>query len=208
MPAKRNVPRTFWYKSVQPARRNRKQRRGTAREERRRAEQEGIIFTTLASHTHHNRSTRGHSTRGMGPAVSALAFPAPGLDEDFYLEGLLKRPDLVYLTTSRGEKIPAVHINRYMFWRAGVSGGGPLLCPRWYLLATRVGTHLIHSNGVRYMNGTGSRSIQYSTHMGMRRIWDSFFPTLTGSLRKRAATCWRTLGTTMTIASEPPVPRT
>ena len=55
----------------------------------------------------------------MGPAVSALAFPAPRLDEDFYTEGglagggLLKHSDLVYLTTSRGEKIPAIHINRY-----------------------------------------------------------------------------------------------
>ena len=47
------------------------------------------------------------------------------------------------------------------------------------------------------MHGTGGRSTQYSTHTGMRRIWESFSPTSTGSPKKRAATCWRTLDTTL-----------
>ena len=44
------------------------------------------------------------------PLISSLAFPAPKLDYMFYSNTLLERNDLVYLTTSEGEHIPAVHV--------------------------------------------------------------------------------------------------
>ena len=46
----------------------------------------------------------------MGGTISTLAFPAPELPLDWYEEELLRRPDLVWLTTSHNERIPAVHI--------------------------------------------------------------------------------------------------
>jgi pimeloyl-ACP methyl ester carboxylesterase len=46
----------------------------------------------------------------MGTVINTLAFPAPQLDQQFYEEELLRRPDLVWLYTSDNEKIPAVHI--------------------------------------------------------------------------------------------------
>lgn len=45
----------------------------------------------------------------MGGAISALAFPAPEYPRGFYEHELLKRPDYVEITTSRAEKIPAIH---------------------------------------------------------------------------------------------------
>lgn len=46
----------------------------------------------------------------MGGSISALAFPAPDLPMDWYEAELLRRPDLVWLTTSHNERIPAIHI--------------------------------------------------------------------------------------------------
>lgn len=46
----------------------------------------------------------------MGAAVSHAAFPAPSKDRS--AEALRKRPDLIYLRTAGGERIPAVHIRR------------------------------------------------------------------------------------------------
>ena len=45
----------------------------------------------------------------MGGLVSSLAFPVPKLPQSFYHD-LLKRRDLVWLETKRGERIPAIHI--------------------------------------------------------------------------------------------------
>ena len=46
----------------------------------------------------------------MGALVSALAFPVPRLPFAFYNEELLRRDDLVWLYTSKREKIPACHV--------------------------------------------------------------------------------------------------
>lgn len=46
----------------------------------------------------------------MGAAVATVAFPAPAKDRS--AEALLKRPDLIYLHTEKGDRIPAVHIRR------------------------------------------------------------------------------------------------
>ena len=46
----------------------------------------------------------------MGGTISALAFPAPSCGLEYYEDDLLRRPDLISLTTSQNEKIPAVHI--------------------------------------------------------------------------------------------------
>eukprot|EP00930_Biecheleria_cincta_P024377 TRINITY_DN17455_c0_g1_i1.p1 TRINITY_DN17455_c0_g1~~TRINITY_DN17455_c0_g1_i1.p1 ORF type:complete len:285 (+),score=42.67 TRINITY_DN17455_c0_g1_i1:31-855(+) len=48
----------------------------------------------------------------MGAAINTLAFPAPRLPQAFYEEELLRRRDLVWLTTSEGERIPACHVRR------------------------------------------------------------------------------------------------
>ena len=45
----------------------------------------------------------------MGGLVSSLAFPVPKLPQSFYHD-LLKRRDLVWLETKKGERIPAIHI--------------------------------------------------------------------------------------------------
>merc|ERR1719356_266044 len=46
----------------------------------------------------------------MGAAVASAAFPAP--DKERSAEALLKRSELFYLTTAKGDRIPAVHIRR------------------------------------------------------------------------------------------------
>jgi len=46
----------------------------------------------------------------MGAAVTSVAFPVPAKERS--AEVLLKRHDLVYLTTAGGDQIPAVHIRR------------------------------------------------------------------------------------------------
>eukprot|EP00929_Paragymnodinium_shiwhaense_P100777 TRINITY_DN6335_c0_g1_i1.p1 TRINITY_DN6335_c0_g1~~TRINITY_DN6335_c0_g1_i1.p1 ORF type:complete len:268 (-),score=27.85 TRINITY_DN6335_c0_g1_i1:402-1205(-) len=46
----------------------------------------------------------------MGQAINTVAFPAPQIGRQFYQEELLTRPDLVYLKTSDGEKIPACYV--------------------------------------------------------------------------------------------------
>jgi len=46
----------------------------------------------------------------MGGLINTLAFPAPQLPRRFYEDELLSRRDLVFLTTSEGEKIPAVYV--------------------------------------------------------------------------------------------------
>jgi len=46
----------------------------------------------------------------MGGLVATLAFPAPPVPPWYYEKDLLKRSDLVYLTTSEDERIPAVHV--------------------------------------------------------------------------------------------------
>lgn len=46
----------------------------------------------------------------MGGLINTLAFPAPQLHRGFYEDELLSRKDLVWLTTSAGEKIPAVYV--------------------------------------------------------------------------------------------------
>eukprot|EP00239_Pterosperma_sp_CCMP1384_P008481 CAMPEP_0197858726 /NCGR_PEP_ID=MMETSP1438-20131217/32740_1 /TAXON_ID=1461541 /ORGANISM="Pterosperma sp., Strain CCMP1384" /LENGTH=228 /DNA_ID=CAMNT_0043474977 /DNA_START=279 /DNA_END=962 /DNA_ORIENTATION=+ len=46
----------------------------------------------------------------MGSIISTVAFPAPELPKSFYENRLENRPDLVWLTTKKGEKIPACHI--------------------------------------------------------------------------------------------------
>jgi hypothetical protein len=48
--------------------------------------------------------------RFMGGSISALAFPAPACPLEWYEDELLQRPDLVWLTTSHNERIPAIHI--------------------------------------------------------------------------------------------------
>merc|ERR550532_1059795 len=45
----------------------------------------------------------------MGAVVRAMAFPAPELPQHLYETDLLSRQDLVWLTTNRGENIPACH---------------------------------------------------------------------------------------------------
>lgn len=46
----------------------------------------------------------------MGSAINTLAFPAPHLPRGFYQQELCTRQDLVHLTTSKGEQIPACHV--------------------------------------------------------------------------------------------------
>mmetsp|Transcript_8305 Transcript_8305/g.14723 ORF Transcript_8305/g.14723 Transcript_8305/m.14723 type:complete len:270 (+) Transcript_8305:74-883(+) len=46
----------------------------------------------------------------MGGAINTLAFPAPHLPRGFYEDELLTRRDLVWLTTSERERIPACHV--------------------------------------------------------------------------------------------------
>jgi len=46
----------------------------------------------------------------MGGVINTLAFPAPQLHRGFYEDELLSRKDLVWLTTSESEKIPAVYV--------------------------------------------------------------------------------------------------
>jgi len=51
----------------------------------------------------------------MGGCISSLAFPRPLIDMEFYEESLTRRQDLLYLTTSKGERIPAVHVKTKRF---------------------------------------------------------------------------------------------
>jgi len=46
----------------------------------------------------------------MGGAINIVAFPAPQLPRPFYEDELLRRRDLVWLTTSKGERIPCCHV--------------------------------------------------------------------------------------------------
>jgi len=46
----------------------------------------------------------------MGPAIASMAFPVPAKEQSAQV--LLERPDLIYLTTSKHDKIPAVHVRR------------------------------------------------------------------------------------------------
>lgn len=46
----------------------------------------------------------------MGGMINVIAFPVPQLPRPFYEEELLCRPDLVHLTTSKGERIPACYV--------------------------------------------------------------------------------------------------
>eukprot|EP00418_Pyrodinium_bahamense_P086243 CAMPEP_0179054514 /NCGR_PEP_ID=MMETSP0796-20121207/22825_1 /TAXON_ID=73915 /ORGANISM="Pyrodinium bahamense, Strain pbaha01" /LENGTH=309 /DNA_ID=CAMNT_0020751139 /DNA_START=62 /DNA_END=989 /DNA_ORIENTATION=- len=46
----------------------------------------------------------------MGGTINAVAFPAPQLPRHFYEAELLPRQDLVWLTTSAGERIPACYV--------------------------------------------------------------------------------------------------
>ena len=56
----------------------------------------------------------------MGGLVSSLAFPVPKLPQSFYHD-LLKRRDLVWLETKRGERIPAIHIQAPLRRRRNVT---------------------------------------------------------------------------------------
>jgi len=46
----------------------------------------------------------------MGNLINTLAFPRPMYDRNFYEHTLLRRSDLVWLTTSKGERVPACHV--------------------------------------------------------------------------------------------------
>lgn len=46
----------------------------------------------------------------MGGVINTLAFPAPVLPKHFYEEELLPRRDLVWITTSANERIPACYV--------------------------------------------------------------------------------------------------
>jgi len=46
----------------------------------------------------------------MGQVVNTLAFPVPELPPAFYAQDLERRRDLLYLTTTAGERIPACHV--------------------------------------------------------------------------------------------------
>ena len=56
----------------------------------------------------------------MGGLVSSLAFPVPKLPQSFYHD-LLKRRDLVWLETKKGERIPAIHIQAPLRRRRNVT---------------------------------------------------------------------------------------
>jgi hypothetical protein len=56
----------------------------------------------------------------MGGLVSSLAFPVPKLPQSFYHD-LLKRRDLVWLETKKGERIPALHIQAPLRRRRNVT---------------------------------------------------------------------------------------
>lgn len=58
----------------------------------------------------------------MGAMVSAMVFPVPVLPQHLYQTDLLTRQDLVWLTTSRGENIPACYARAS---RRPGDGGGP-----------------------------------------------------------------------------------
>ena len=46
----------------------------------------------------------------MGSLVSSLAFPVPKLPKSYYEQELLRRRDLVWLRTTKGERVPAVYV--------------------------------------------------------------------------------------------------
>lgn len=100
----------------------------------------------------------------MGPAVSALAFPRPLLDEDFYQSktgaawatgGLLLRKDLLFLTTDRGEKVPAVFIKskgaKYtILWSHGNAEDLGLILDEMDYLAHSTGCNVLAYDYVGY----------------------------------------------------------
>uniref|UniRef100_A0A7S2E2G7 Serine aminopeptidase S33 domain-containing protein n=1 Tax=Helicotheca tamesis TaxID=374047 RepID=A0A7S2E2G7_9STRA len=45
----------------------------------------------------------------MGSVISTVAFPAPDVPRSYYEQGLLRRDDLLWLTTSANERIPAIY---------------------------------------------------------------------------------------------------
>ena len=96
----------------------------------------------------------------MGGTISSLAFPAPDMPKSFYEGELLRRHDLIYLTTSAGERIPCVHK------KAGSANAAkPLTLLYSHGNAEDIGLHLPFVDGLARATGCNSTSLQAHLHM-------------------------------------------
>lgn len=101
----------------------------------------------------------------MGSAINVVAFPAPELDRAFYEEELLTRRDLVWLTTTDGERIPACHVRKLEYQRAK-SSDSFLSTPRLTILyshgnAEDLALHLDYIDALVHFTGSDVLSYEY-----------------------------------------------
>lgn len=94
----------------------------------------------------------------MGGAINAVAFPAPQLPQSWYEEELLHRSDLVWLTTARGERIPACHVKSQPWYQSSST--------RMTLLyshgnAEDLGLHIEYVEALAHHTGTDVFSYEY-----------------------------------------------
>ena len=92
----------------------------------------------------------------MGGTISSLAFPTPEMPKSFYEGELLRRHDLIYLTTSAGERIPCVHK------KAGSANAAkPLTLLYSHGNAEDIGLHLPFVDGLARATGCDVLSYEY-----------------------------------------------
>mmetsp|Transcript_42080 Transcript_42080/g.78193 ORF Transcript_42080/g.78193 Transcript_42080/m.78193 type:complete len:263 (+) Transcript_42080:56-844(+) len=88
----------------------------------------------------------------MGGAINTLAFPAPVLPRSFYEDELVRRPDLVWLETTKKEKIPACHVKGGQIGKTILYSHGN---------AEDLGLHLDYIDALAHFTGADVFSYEY-----------------------------------------------
>lgn len=130
----------------------------------------------------------------MGAAINVMAFPAPQLPQPFYDSELLTRRDLVWLTTTEKERIPACYVR--------ADGDAPP-GPRMTLLyshgnAEDLGLHLDYIDALSRHTGADVLSYEYVGYSTSRL--EGAAPSEAGCLRSIDA-AWRYLMDTVKLPS-------
>jgi len=111
--------------------------------------------------------------RVMGGIINTLAFPAPQLHRGFYEDELLSRKDLVWLTTSQDEKIPAVHVKNEKTGLSWVPEQDRLILLYSHGNAEDIGLHLDLIDELSLRTGTDVFSYEYVGYSLSRLAGDS-----------------------------------
>eukprot|EP00440_Ansanella_granifera_P025456 gb/GFBE01027644.1/.p1 GENE.gb/GFBE01027644.1/~~gb/GFBE01027644.1/.p1 ORF type:complete len:271 (+),score=47.30 gb/GFBE01027644.1/:1-813(+) len=95
----------------------------------------------------------------MGGAINTLAFPAPNLPQHFYEDELLTRRDLVWITTTEDERIPACYVRAKS--SNGFFSGPPMTILYSHGNAEDIALHLDYIDALVHFTGSDVFSYEY-----------------------------------------------